>query len=483
MRWRPWSHRLSTLAIGLLAAACTSAVSTPSASNDWVFPMTVTEISAGDFLNLNGWVWYYTTAGDVRFADIASDLARLREEGIRVIGIYSPYHGNREKWLGCAPFDFYDVAPQSGTLDDFKAMVSVAHSHEMKVVTYFVNIYIDHESDFFRTAEEQYAAGDRTSREVSAFKWSDDPAAELPIPAAGPSEWQYSEVAGTHYWSLWGEAGFDHTLPGAQAELRRVQEFWLDAGVDGFMWDAAFVDPAFQELMIELPLSYTPNDKWLTFESTSAAEADPYYEFGLTSWFNYADDDQANDYSRIVRGAIDADGLEEALSFSDEARVAGRLTHAWSPWGPPTYPDNDRMLPQEAALLAGAGVAYGSPNSVNLAAWPEQARADWHRVLAMIDQNPALLPSASRMRLPTGEDPKVYAMMRRAVDVSQTALLVYNFAEDAAIVPVDLRGTGISTGQVPIDIFSGHDMPPMTETTYQLDLPGYGFAVLEVDSR
>lgn len=468
----------------MLITACTPTGSTSGVgSESRATPMTETQISAGDFLNLNGWVWYYTTAGDVRFADIAADIPRLWDEGIRVIGIYSPYHGNKEKWLGCAPFDFYDVSPQSGTLDHFEEMASAAHSHGMKVVTYFVNIYIDHESEFFRTAEKQYAGGDRTSREVSAFRWSDDPNAELPIPAAGPSEWRYSEVAGTYYWSLWGEAGFDHTLPGAQAELRRVEEFWLDAGVDGFMWDAAFVDPAYRELMVGLPLSHTPNDKWLTFESTSAAEADPYYDFGLTAWFNYADDDRANDYTRIVTGAIDADGLEEALSRSDEARAAGRFTHAWSPWGTPKYPDNDRMLPQEAALLAGAGIAYGSPNSVNLRAWSKEALDNWSRVLNIVNHNPALLPSASRIRIPTRENPKAYAIARTAADDSQTALLVFNFGEEATMVAIGLRGSGISTGQVPVDLFSNSDMIPIEDTTYEVDLPGYGFAVLQVETQ
>jgi hypothetical protein len=409
-------------------------------------------------------------------------LDELHAQGIRVIGIYSPYNGNPDKWHGCAPLDFYDTAPQSGTLEDFEQMVAAAHERGMKVVTYFVNIYIDHESEFFGNAEEQYASGDRSSREVSAFHWSKSDQSELPEPAAGPSEWAFSETAGAYYWSLWGEAGLDHTLPGARAELARVQEFWLDLGVDGFMWDAGFSDPAFRELMVDLPLAHTPGDKWLTFESTEAEEAHLYAEFGLTSWFNYADDDETNDYSRVVSGDIDAEGLEIALSYADTARQAGRMTHAWSPWGVPRYDDNERMLVQEAALLAGAGIGYGVPSYTALQTWPEKATQGLSQVLTVVNENPALLPSAPRQRLPAGEDPKAFAMLRGDLEEDQTVLLVYNLDSQPATVPVNLEDSRIDPGQTPIDLMTGSPVGEITSRIYQVELEPYGFAFLEVES-
>jgi Alpha amylase, catalytic domain/Maltogenic Amylase, C-terminal domain len=472
----------SLIGMILVAASCTMGESGGGRRSNREGLGADSSISAGDFLDINGWVWFYTTAGEIRFNDITAMMDDLHDRGIRVIGIYSPYNGNPAKWLGCAPLDFYDVSPQSGTLGDFRAMVSEAHERGMKVVTYFVNIYIDHESEFFRTAERQYAAGDRNSREVSAFRWSESNGADLPEPAAGPSDWLYSDVAGAYYWSLWGEAGLDHTLPGAREELMRVEKFWLDTGIDGFMWDAAFTDPTFRKLMVELPLEYTNNDKWLTFESTAAAEAGPYYEFGLTSWFNFADDDETNDYSRAAVDKIGADALEKSLAQSDAARSAGRLTHAWSPWGVPRYPDNERMLVQEAALLAGAGIAYGAPSYTALQAWPDRAQANWERVLMTVNDNPALLPSASRLRLPTGEDPNVYSMIRSAENGSQTALLVYNFTDQPAVVPVDLTDTGVRMDQTPTDLYGNASFPPISGTTYRVELPAYGFALLEVDA-
>lgn len=477
------------LVLALVTAACTGPGSSdlpervPGVDHrSEGIPTTSSSITAGDFLELNGWVWFYTTAGEITFAGITDMLDELHGGGIRVLGIYSPYDGDPDKWLGCAPLDFYDVAPQAGTLDDFEMLVSEAHDRGMKVVTYFVNIYIDRRSAFFRAAERQYAQGDRSARQVSAFRWSDDPTAPLPTPAAGPSDWQYSEVAGAYYWSLWGEAGLDHRLAGARAELARVERFWLDIGVDGFMWDAAFPDPAFRELMVDVPLSHSSSDKWLTFESTAAEESEPYYGFGLTSWFNFADEDTSNDYSRIAVGSGDADDLELALAYSDDARSVGRLTHAWSPWGSPRYPDNERMLVQEAALLAGAGIGYGAPSYTALRSWPEVARANWHRLLAVVNENPALLPSASRRRVSAGDDPKSYAMIRTSRDGSQTALLVYNFREEPTTVPVDLEGSGVRVGQIPLDLLADDPAPEISDPIHRVSLPPYGFAFLQVET-
>ena len=440
--------------------------------------------TAVEFRNLNGVMWFYTTDQEIRFADITAMMDDLHDRGIRVLGIYSPYDGNKDKFLGCAPRDFYATLPQSGSVADFTEMVDAAHARGMKVVAYFVDIYIDKDSEFFRTAEMQYAAGDRTSREVSAFLWTDDADAPEPSPAAGPSTWQFSAVADAYYWSLWDEPAFDYNLPGARAELERIEKFWLDTGIDGFMWDAAFVDPAFREMMVDLPLTYTPGDKWLTFESTSREEADSYADFGLTSWFNLEDDDTANDYSFVAAGEDGADDLEEGLAHADAARAAGKLTHAWSLWeeqGYPTYEDDDRMRVQEAALLAGAGILYGHPDYGAYSAWPEARRTAWEQVLVAVNRNRALLPSAWRERVPAGPSRKAYAMLRVARDDSQAALLAYNLSATARTVEVEVGETDVVDGQTPVDLLTGAEQPAIDGATYSIDLPAYGFAFLEVE--
>jgi hypothetical protein len=442
------------------------------------------ESSAGSFLEVNGWMWFYTTADGITFAEITGRLDQLHRDGIRVIGIYSPYDGDPGKWLGCVARDFYATAPEVGSLADFDALTAAAHARGMKVVSYFGNLNIDRESAFFRTAEEQYASGDRTSREVAAVHWAGDDRGELPTPAYGPSEWAWSETAGAWYWAFWGEPGFDLDLPGARAEVARAERFWLDRGLDGFMFDSGVAHPDLQEAMVEVPLDHGPADKWLTFEATDAERADTYGDFGLTSWFNLEDNDEENDYSQVVVGAATTDDLDEALAGAWEAREDGKLTHAWSPWEPDEYPD-PRMRPQEAALLAGAGIAYGAPSSTEYEAWPAATRTAWTRVLATVAEHPALSPAAPRERVPSGDDPRTYAFLATAPGAeAPSVLLAYNLQDRPATLSLDLAGTPVPLdridGRAPVDLLTGRPAPPVEVAPYDLDLPAYGYAFLRL---
>jgi hypothetical protein len=390
------------------------------------------------------------------------------------------------------------VSPQNGTLQDWDNLIAAAHRKGMKVVAYFVNIYMDANSSYFKTAEEQYAAGDRTSREVSSFDWTTNPQAPLPTLVSGPpsaSSLTYSNIAHAYYWKLWFGPGFDFDLPGNTAEVARIEKFWLNTGLDGLMWDVGKLDSRLQPYAVDLPKSYTKNDKWLTFEITDSTKASAYQKFGLTSWFNFKDDFNTtiNDYTRIVNGTIDANGLEAALSNTDFARQAGDTTFAWSisgddaatnliPHTYPTYTDDDVMRVQEAALLAGAGILYGSAMYDQYIRWSPTLRANWDQVLQTVNDNKALLPSASRTRVPAGPDPKTYAMRRTSTDGTQTALLIYNFNSTPENVTVDLTGTGVDTNQVPKDLYNGGRGPAVTGTSYTVSLPAYGFRMLQVST-
>src|SRR5882757_2704712 len=211
---------------------------------------------SSSFQNLNGVMWYYSTYFGYKFKDINKDLDNLKDKGIRVLGFFSPYFGDKNLCAGCDPLDFYTVPPQNGTLQDWKNLVAAAHRKGMKVISYFTNIYMDSNSTYFKTAEQQYAAGDRTSREVSSFHWTTNPADPLPTLRSGPpfaSSWQYSTTAGAYYWKLWFGPGFDFDLPGNTAEVDRIEKFWLNTGLDGFMWDVGRPDSRFTAHAIDLP--------------------------------------------------------------------------------------------------------------------------------------------------------------------------------------------------------------------------------------
>ncbi|MFE7566956.1 alpha-amylase family glycosyl hydrolase [Streptomyces sp. NPDC057539] len=450
-----------------------------------------------DFQNLNGFMWFYNTYFGYKYKDIEKQLDSFKSRGIRVLGFFSPYSGDKRTCDGCSPIDFYNVSPQNGTMKDWKNLVAAAHRKGIKVVTYFVNIYLDEQSPYFQKAEKQYAAGDRTSREVSSFHWTESPGEPLPDLRMGPpsqSSWSWSPTAGAFYWKLWFGPGFDYNLAGNRAEVERIEKYWLDTGVDGFMWDVGTTDSRWKNAAVNLPKTYTNSDKWLTDERANSSGAADNHQFGLTAWFNRADSDTENDYSRIIDGTTDSNGLEKALNNVDIARSMGATTHTWSIWGDdpktnlaphkyPAYPDDDVMRVQEAALLAGSGMLYGSGMYDQYIRWDRTLRTNWDRVLQTVNANKALLPAASRNRVAAGDDPKVYAMRRTSEDGKQTALLVYNFNSTAQKVTVDLDGTGIDTHQTPKDLYEGGDASSIDGSEYTVSLPAYGFEILDVTDR
>lgn len=435
------------------------------------------------FAESNGVMWFYSTANGVTFDDLRADLDELAASGIRVIGIYSPYDGEVEQWLGAAPKDFYQTPPQCGDVDAFVALLEAAHARDMKVVGFMGFHSIDEDSEFFQTAEAQYAAGDLTSREVASFHWSDTDTTPLPVPQPdGPTAWKFSATAGAYYWSIWDNAGLDINQEGGQAEIERAIRFWMDLGLDGFMLDSGVVHEEFVHLWTEVPREYT-SDPWITFESTSSEAWESYDEFGLTSWFALDDNDFANTYSLVVMPEdgdekIDMEELEQFLSVADDARSKGKTTHAWSPLER-AYPSED-MIVQEAALLAGAGIVYGSADyHESYLGWPEGVRTRWGQVLRAVNENAALHPSASRARVPVAQG-NAYAMLRGAADGSQLALLVFNFDDAAQDVEVDLAASGVATRQQPIDLAFGTTIAEIDGASYTVPLPAFGFAVLQV---
>src|SRR5882757_2456140 len=95
------------------------------------------------FQNLNGFLWFYNTYFNYKYSDIEKQLPQLKRDGFQVLGFFTPYSGDPNTCDGCDPLNFYTVPPQNGTLQDWKNLVAAAHRMGMKVVSYFVNIYMD----------------------------------------------------------------------------------------------------------------------------------------------------------------------------------------------------------------------------------------------------------------------------------------------------------------------------------------------------
>jgi maltose alpha-D-glucosyltransferase/alpha-amylase len=135
--------------------------------------------------------------------------------------------------------NYYDVHPDYGTVDDFKNLVNEAHKRGIRVIA---DLVLNHTSDqhpWFQAARK-----DKKSPYRDYYVWSDTDQkyeeTRIIFVDHQPSNWAWDEVAGQYYWHRFyaeqPDLNFDN--PEVRSEMKRIAQFWLDLGIDGFRADA-----------------------------------------------------------------------------------------------------------------------------------------------------------------------------------------------------------------------------------------------------
>src|SRR5512138_1550425 len=135
--------------------------------------------------------------------------------------------------------DYYNIHPQYGTLDDFKAFLEAAHARGIRVI---LDLVMNHTSD--QHPWFQAARADRNSPYRDYYVWSDTDEkykdARIIFVDTEKSNWTWDEQAGQYFWhrfySSQPDLNFDNLR--VREEMKNVMRFWLDMGVDGFRADA-----------------------------------------------------------------------------------------------------------------------------------------------------------------------------------------------------------------------------------------------------
>ena len=135
--------------------------------------------------------------------------------------------------------DYYNINPEFGTLDDFRALVAEAHRRGLRIIA---DLVLNHTSD--QHPWFQAARADRGSPYHDYYVWSDTPeryqAARIIFLDTEKSNWTFDPAAGQYFWhrfySSQPDLNFDN--PAVRAEMLNVMKFWLDLGLDGFRADA-----------------------------------------------------------------------------------------------------------------------------------------------------------------------------------------------------------------------------------------------------
>src|SRR5882724_1109592 len=190
----------------------------------------------------------------------------LQELGVTAIWLL-PFYPSPMRDDGYDIADYFDVNPNFGTLDDFRAFLDAAHDRNLRVITELVINHTSDQNPWFqksRRAVARYgtvAAGDdRGSARVTgvavpgysdddlAYKdfyvWSETPEkykdARIIFKDFETSNWAWDPVAKAYYWhrfySHQPDLNFDN--PAVHDAVKKVCDFWLSMGVDGLRLDA-----------------------------------------------------------------------------------------------------------------------------------------------------------------------------------------------------------------------------------------------------
>jgi maltose alpha-D-glucosyltransferase / alpha-amylase len=135
--------------------------------------------------------------------------------------------------------DFYNIAEQYGTLDDFRRLLREAHARGLRVIA---DLVLNHSSSHHPWF--QAARSDRNSPYRDYYVWSntDQKYQETRIIFLDtePSNWSWDEQAGQYYWHRFysHQPDLNYDNPAVREEMLKVLAFWLDQGLDGFRADA-----------------------------------------------------------------------------------------------------------------------------------------------------------------------------------------------------------------------------------------------------
>ncbi len=182
------------------------------------------------------------------FADVESDLERIRDLGVDVIW-FMPIHpiGRRYKKgsLGC-PYsiaDYREVNPEYGTKADFARLIEKAHQLGLKVMIDVVYNHTAHDSNLVREHPGWYHQDAEGQPVTTVPDWSD--VIDLKHPNPGLTEYLIDTLKG---WAAFGVDGFRCDVASLLPE-----EFWVAARKavaevkPGVIWLAESVHAAFVE--------------------------------------------------------------------------------------------------------------------------------------------------------------------------------------------------------------------------------------------
>lgn len=197
----------------------------------WFKELSVYQIWPRSFCDGNG-----DGIGDLK--GVLGKLDYIKSLGVDAIW-FSPLYVSPQKDYGYDIADYRNIAPEYGTMDDFKAVLKGAHARGLKVV---MDLVVNHTSDQHEWFKKS-AAGDPKYKDYYIWrpgKGKDGKKFPNNWMATFPGDgWQWNEQRGEYYLHLFAveQPDLNHDNPAVREEVKSIMRFWLDMGVDGFRED------------------------------------------------------------------------------------------------------------------------------------------------------------------------------------------------------------------------------------------------------
>ncbi|MBR6634438.1 MAG: glucohydrolase, partial [Clostridia bacterium] len=195
----------------------------------WYKEMSVYQIWTRSFCDGNG-----DGIGDLK--GVLSKLDYIKSLGVDAIW-FSPIYASPQKDYGYDISDYRDIAPEYGTLEDFKAILDGAHERGLRVI---MDLVVNHTSDQHKWFKESLKGADNPYHDYYIWRKGKgkNPPNNWKSTFPGPA-WEYNKDLDEYYLHLFAVEQPDLNMdnPAVRNEVKDIMRFWLDMGVDGFRED------------------------------------------------------------------------------------------------------------------------------------------------------------------------------------------------------------------------------------------------------
>lgn len=185
---------------------------------------TIYQIYPRSFYDSNG-----DGIGDLQ--GIIQKLEYIKNLGFETIWI-SPFYSSPQADFGYDVSDYYQIAPEYGTLHDAEQLITAVHQHGMKIVFDMVMNHTSDQHHWFLESKQN-----TTNPKADWYIWRDKPNNWKSI--VGPKAWHYCETRKQYYYAsfLPFQPDLNYRNPDVKKAMFDVCRYWLQKGVDGFRLD------------------------------------------------------------------------------------------------------------------------------------------------------------------------------------------------------------------------------------------------------